>query len=110
MAFDNVLGHESARAILARSLEQGRLPPALLLTGPEGVGKRTLALAAARARVCVAGTGCGVCAICRRFDAALAALPEARDRARGSRDDAAMNHRLHPDVILVEPWTTTKEG
>jgi len=110
VAFDNVLGHEGARAILARALEQGRFPPALLLIGPEGIGKRTLALAAARARVCEKGSGCGECSICRRIDGALATLQDARDRARNSRDDAAMNHRLHPDVILVEPWTTTKEG
>jgi DNA polymerase-3 subunit delta' len=110
VAFDSILGHEAARAILARALEQGRFPPALLLTGPEGIGKRTLALAAARARVCERSSGCGECSICRRIDGALAALPGARDRARNSRDDAAMNHRLHPDVILVEPWTTTKEG
>jgi DNA polymerase-3 subunit delta' len=110
VAFDSVLGHESARAILQRALEQGRLPPALLFSGPEGIGKRTLALAVARARVCASGDGCGACSICRRIDAALLALPEARERARSSRDDAAMNHRLHPDLILVEPWTTTREG
>ena len=42
----SILGHErDARALLARGLARGRLPPALLFAGPDGVGKRTLALA-----------------------------------------------------------------
>jgi DNA polymerase-3 subunit delta' len=86
VAFDSIVGHERVRALLARSIRAGRLPPALLLAGPEGVGKRTLALAAARALVChaKAGDACEECAACRRA-------------AR----------RLHPDVMLVEPETAT---
>jgi DNA polymerase III subunit delta' len=82
----SVVGHERVRSLLARSIQAGRLPHALLLTGPEGVGKRTVALAAARALVCEKGGGvaCEECAACRRA-------------ARG----------LHPDVILVEPETAT---
>jgi DNA polymerase III subunit delta' len=82
MAFDSVVGHDRARALLARALGDGRLPPALLLCGPEGVGKRTLALAAARALLCGAGgpEACGTCAACERIE-------------RG----------LHPDVITVAP-------
>lgn len=110
MAFDSVLGHAGQRAILGRALAQGRVPPALLLSGREGIGKRTLAVAVGRALVCERGDGCGSCSICRRVDASLGALPEWRERARGSRDDTALNHRLHPDLILVEPWTTTRDG
>jgi DNA polymerase-3 subunit delta' len=86
VAFDSVVGHDRVRDLLARSIRAARLPPALLLAGPEGVGKRTLALAAARALVCAAGQGdaCEDCAACRRA-------------ARG----------LHPDVFLVEPETAT---
>jgi len=54
------------------------------LAGPEGVGKKTLALVVARALVCDRNQGdaCDACPACSRA-------------ARG----------LHPDVILVEPST-----
>ena len=48
MPFPSILGHDRVKGLLARALGQGRLPPALLLSGPEGVGKRTLAVESAR--------------------------------------------------------------
>lgn len=84
MAFASVLGHERLKDLLLRAVASGRLPPALLMAGPEGVGKRTLALAVARAALCERGSGepCDACSTCRRV-------------GRG----------IHPDVFLVEPAT-----
>jgi len=113
LAFGNVLGHDRVKEILARGLASGRLPPALLLAGPEGIGKRTLALALGRALLCDrdGGDGCGACSACRRIDKAIESLPEWRERAAARPDDpAALNLRLHPDLVLAEPWRLTKEG
>jgi DNA polymerase-3 subunit delta' len=85
VAFDSLLGHDRIRALLSRTVAAGRVPPALLLAGPRGVGKKMLALAVARALVCERQDGdtCGSCSACGRA-------------ARG----------IHPDVFLVEPETT----
>jgi DNA polymerase-3 subunit delta' len=81
----SVLGHERIKRVLVRALQQGRFPNSLLLSGPEGVGKRTLALAAGRALLCERGRegdACGECRHCTRS-------------GRG----------LHPDLTVVEPAT-----
>jgi DNA polymerase-3 subunit delta' len=44
----DLLGHEAAEAALRRLFERDRLPHALLLTGPRGIGKATLGFRLAR--------------------------------------------------------------
>lgn len=107
--FPEVLGHERTREPLGRAVRSGRLPPALLLSGPEGIGKKTLALAVARGMLCERGPGegCGECTHCRRLRRSMAALPAWRAEAADKTDEPArLNHRLHPDVMLVEAWRT----
>ena len=43
-----LLGHEAAESTLRRLFDSGRLPHALLLSGPRGIGKATLAFRFAR--------------------------------------------------------------
>ena len=107
MPFDSVVGHGPAREALARACREGRLPHALLLTGPDGVGKRTLALELARGLLCETGTGepCGSCRACSRTARALLEAPEREEKARGrSEEPTGLNLRLHPDLMLVRPW------
>jgi len=80
MTFAQILGHERQKEVLRRALKQDRLAHAYLFSGPEGVGKRLMALALARAVFCLEGTGCGSCVACRKVD-----------------------HMNHPDLHLVEP-------
>jgi DNA polymerase-3 subunit delta' len=67
-----IAGHSSLVRLLTRAVASGRVPQSLLFAGPDGVGKRTTALALAQALNCrtpVDGDGCGVCNICRRIAA-----------------------------------------
>jgi DNA polymerase-3 subunit delta' len=104
------------RAVLARALERDRLPPALLLDGPDGVGKKALALAVAQAALCEAAPApepCGACRACRTVEAAARPerLSELRQEAdRHPDEDVWRNFRLHPDLVLAEGWWLTRTG
>ncbi len=67
MAFKDILGNERQKKILKRALQKERIPNSLLFCGPEGVGKRTLALVLAKAMNCEtkADDACEACSSCR---------------------------------------------
>ena len=71
MAGNQVLGQEQAKNMLRRMLMGDRLPHALLFHGPEGVGKKAMALYLAMAVNCLQHPWkpCGTCNICRSFAA-----------------------------------------
>jgi DNA polymerase-3 subunit delta' len=88
MAFGEIIGHRRQLEILRLALASERLHHAYLFVGPEGIGKRTLAIALAKAVHCgeSAADFCGSCVNCRRI-------------ADGN----------HPDVRIVEPLAGKKE-
>ena len=68
MSLRPLYGHDSVRRRLAQSIQAQRLPQALLLEGPKGIGKQRLALWLAQAVLCEtpkAGEPCGDCRACR---------------------------------------------
>jgi DNA polymerase-3 subunit delta' len=77
---EGVVGHDETKRRLMRFLDQDRLPNGILLTGSDGRGKRTLALAFA-AEVIARGT------------------PEAGRAAAGRR----AREGSHPELIVCEP-------
>jgi len=84
MRLADVIGHAQPRARLLRAVAGQRVPQSLLFDGPDGVGKRTVALALASAINCrqpgIDADACGICSSCRRI-------------ARAQ----------HPDVLQLSP-------
>jgi DNA polymerase-3 subunit delta' len=86
--FRTIVGHRRLLSLLSGAVARDTLPPALLLAGPAGIGKRRSAVALAETVNCLkpettgefARDSCGECPACRRIQ-------------RG----------VHPDVILIEP-------
>ena len=66
MAWDSIIGQELAKRILQEHLATARVAQAYLLAGPQGVGKRLLALEMAKVLNCVlqASEACDVCHWC----------------------------------------------
>ena len=76
MPLRHIAGHRHLLERLAQAMVRGTLPPSVIFSGPEGLGKRTAALALAQALNCerpvkwpdeTGQDGCGECGTCRRI-------------------------------------------
>jgi len=113
MGFAEFLGNQRVVMALRGVLRTGRVPHALLFSGPRGVGKYTLARMFAQAANCERFTDdfCGECATCQRVTllADPQALLEQGLAERGESADAATVERVplilqsHPDVWALVP-------
>jgi DNA polymerase-3 subunit delta' len=95
MSYRAISGHGELIRLLSRAVARRSLPPSLLFTGPDGVGKRRVALATAQAMNCAEP---------RSADAT--AEPPA-DLEQDSCDACAACQRIirgtYSDVLVVEP-------
>lgn len=124
--FDEFTGNRSVVDGLRAAIAAGRLPHSLILLGPRGAGRFTLALMLTLALECerqpreTAPAGphagrqlagfCGTCGNCTRIaesaeleariDDAVAAREEMRE---ADRKDARVLIQTHPDVLIVPP-------
>ena len=113
MGFTEFTGNHKIVAALRGALRSGRVPHALLFTGPRGVGKFTLARMFAQAANCERLTDdfCGACATClciaqlsdphRLIEQGLAERGESADAATVERIPLIL--QPHPDVWALLP-------
>ncbi len=120
--FNDFLGNAPAVEHLRTAIASGRLPHSLILSGPSGAGKYTLALMLALAVECERqprdlwsngqslASFCGVCSNCTRIasaanleaevEAAVATREELRET---DKKDTRVLIQPHPDVLIIPP-------
>ena len=117
MSFRDFLGNEETVRHLREAIAADRLPHALILSGPRGAGKYTLALKLAQTVNCLDPKQtdglpdyCGVCSNCvrigqvadleARVDEAIAAREELREV---DKKETRILIQTHPDVLVIPP-------
>jgi DNA polymerase-3 subunit delta' len=110
MGFDAFLGNARAVAEVREILASRRVPGAMLFSGPEGVGKKTLALMLAKALNCQGvpkgDDFCGECPRCRKGEEMLTATREDLARRRQAKDsEKRVEGLVYFDLQLIEPIT-----
>jgi DNA polymerase-3 subunit delta' len=120
--FNDFLGNGTAIEHLRTAIAAGRLPHSLILAGPSGAGKYTLALMLTMAVECerqprdlwsngqALASFCGVCRNCTRI-ASAANLDEEVDKAVATREELREVDKKetrvliqpHPDVLIIPP-------
>ncbi len=117
MTFREFLGNRGTVRQLQEAISAERVPHAILLSGPRGAGKYSLALALAQALNCLdpqqfdgLPDSCGVCGNCSRIALALdlnARVHEAVEAREELRDADRKETRIliqtHPDVLVLPP-------
>ncbi len=117
MGFQEFLGNSATVTRLRESVRAGRFPQALVLAGPRGAGKYTLALMLAKAVNCLNPTEsdglpdfCGACRNCTRIgeasnlDERVAEAVAAREELRDAdKRETRILVQTHPDILIVPP-------
>jgi DNA polymerase III subunit delta' len=122
LTFNDFIGNSTSIEHLRTAIAAGRLPHSLILAGPNGAGKYTLALMLAMAVECERqprdlwsngqslASFCGVCHNCTRIASAVD-LEDEVDKAVAAREDLRETDKKetrvliqpHPDVLIIPP-------
>jgi len=117
VGFSDFLGNTAAVTRLRESIAAERFPHSMILAGPKGAGKYTLALMLAKAVNCLNPSEtdglpdfCGQCSNCTRIgdsanleervEEAVAAREDLRD---ADKRETRILIQTHPDVLIVPP-------
>jgi DNA polymerase-3 subunit delta' len=117
VSFRDFSGNTTAVRHLREAIAADRFPHALILTGPRGAGKYTLAIKLAQTLNCLnpqqfdgLPDACGVCPNCvrigesldldARIDEAIATREELRDV---DKKETRILVRTHPDLLIIPP-------
>jgi DNA polymerase-3 subunit delta' len=117
VGFKDFFGNSVVVNRLRESVAHNRVPQSMVLAGPKGAGKYTLALMLARAVNCLEPTitdglpdYCGHCRNCLRIgeaeplDELTAAAVEAREELREvDKKETRILIQTHPDILIVPP-------
>src|SRR5580698_7408062 len=117
MPFSDFYGNSDVVNRLREMLARNHFPQAVILTGPLGSGKYTLALMLAKAMNCLEPTTtgglpdyCGKCSNCLRIaqaedlNARVAEAVEARENLRDAdKKETRLFVQTHPDVLVIPP-------
>jgi DNA polymerase-3 subunit delta' len=117
VGFQDFLGNSTTVTRLRESIGAGRFPQSLILAGPRGAGKYTLALMLAKAVNCLQPTEsdglpdfCGVCSNCTRISGStnleerVAEAVAAREQMRDTdKRETRILIQTHPDVLVIPP-------
>jgi DNA polymerase III subunit delta' len=117
MSFSDFHGNTEVVHRLREMLAHDRFPQAVILAGPAGSGKYTLALMLAKAMNCLSPVltdglpdFCGKCANCTRIgqaedlDARTEEAVEARENLRETdKKETRLFIQTHPDVLIIPP-------
>jgi DNA polymerase III delta' subunit len=108
MAFKDVAGNLKIRKTLQLALERGRVPNSLIFSGPDGIGKKAMALTLAKTLNCLTLTtdSCDACSSCAAIDEGR--HPDVMVLAAEVRDVKIEQTRLLKQMAALRPMTGKK--
>ena len=110
MSFDSFHGNADTVTRLRSMLAAGRLPHALILSGPQGAGKYLLALMLAKSMNCEAADMVAQAALRKAAAAAVPAEPEPMSLFAGMGEPSVTEEEPSPEAAAAEQFVSASAG